>query len=552
MPHSRATVRVGLLWLAIGVFYIVTAPGNRSEADDAFAFAHDVEDVPLTALVAAAHTPHVAFLPFWRLLHRSAIAAGFDWRAYDVIRVADSFAAAAAVLVLFALLRGRFGTSGFAAGASAACLAVSYGFWRYANEGDAYPLAILAVLVSCWFSLDERATPRLAAIAGAAAAAATLIHILGFIPAVTVAPVSYLALKRLRSLAVYAATFTTLFLGVTFFTFRIAGAEGMSYREYLVGDAIASYSYDAPLKALVGLIPDLASANIMFASPRVTAWLQDRVPTLDLRQEAFAAAHAPEALLPLAAILILGVAILAVLLVARSLRGPPKVDAKLASIIAWVVLFCIVVMGRSPAAQESWVPLLAPIWILIGVLVFDRASGASARGLVVCFVALFALENAVAGMAVVRSERWDLNALRASWLVTHAESDDTIFSGDGPIFDWYLAYQTTADVVSLRSKTEDEIAADLVEAAAGSGSIYFLDTVFVPPPEYRALDPGGYEETVRFGASVRPYCEVAHRSELIVVYVCSAVSRDVLAAQVTASGPTPLPRDPADTAGIVR
>jgi hypothetical protein len=506
--------------LAVGLFYILAAAGNRSEADDAFAYAQAVEHTPLRGLVSSAHTSHLLFLPSWRLLYAATSTVAPVWRAYDVIRVANSFIAAGAVLLLFALLRRRFGTSTLSAAAAAACFGASYGFWRYANEGDAYPLGALAVLAYCWFAFDEQAGPRKAAIAGLAAAAAALIHILGFIPALTVAPIVYLSARHIRALVVYAATFGSVFLAVTLSTFLIARGPTMSYRSYLVGDGIASFSSGAIMKSFVGLVPDLIGANFVFARADVTSWLERRVPTVDLREEAYAASHFPRALSALALALVVGAFILSFYLLIRSLRGRSKRDAKVVSIIAWILLYWIVVTGRSPAAPESWIPVLTPIWILLGALVFGRAQGRFVRIALVSFVALFVLENAIGGMAIVRSAEWDLNARRSSWLIVHAGPEDTILSRDGPIFDWFLAYHTTAAVVPLGFQNDDQLKAAYA-ALPRSATVFAMDTVFTPPPEYFAQDPPGYAFAVDFAEMVRPDFEVVYRDQVGTVYIRS-------------------------------
>jgi hypothetical protein len=226
---THRMVRLVLVWLGVGSLYILTAAGNRSEVDDAFAYADAVENASWSGLVSVAHTSHLLFLPGWRLSYAATSALGLDWRAYDVMRVANSFIAAGAVLMLFAVLHGRFGSSTFAAGAAAACFGLSYGFWRYANEGDAYPLAALAVLTYCWLVFSEDGGLQPAVLAGVAAAFAVLIHILGVIPAVTVAPIVYLATKRVGPLVAFVVTFGGVCLATTFSTFLIARDVAMSY-----------------------------------------------------------------------------------------------------------------------------------------------------------------------------------------------------------------------------------------------------------------------------------------------------------------------------------
>jgi hypothetical protein len=154
-------------------------------------------------------------------------------------------------------------------------------------------------------------------------------------------------------------------------------------------------------------------------------------------------------------------------------------------------------------------------------MVFDRARDGPGRIAVVTFVALFVLENAIGGMAIVRPADADLTALRSSWLIAHAGAHDTILSGNGPIFDWYLAYNTPATVVPTGFKNRDQLTADYATAIARQGDVFATDTVFAPPPEYLAQDPAGFAAALRFARAIRPAFVVAYRSETGVVYVRS-------------------------------
>jgi len=518
----RSPIVAALLsWFAIGLAYIATAPGNRSEADDAFAFADAVENVSWRELISSAHTPHLLFLPTWRGIVDIARPLGIDASAYDVIRPVDSFAAAAAVVMFFLILRRRFEISLLASVAAAACFGASYGFWRYANEGDVYPFAAAAVLVYCWFALDAAVDTRIAVLAGIAAAFAILVHILGFIPAVTVAPVVFLERRAIRSLAIYATTAVLTVFVVTFVAFLLAGASVGSYPRYVLGTGVTSYS-DVPrsaLKSIVGFAPDMSGADFVFRYPEITSRLKDRVPTVDLREEIFAATHAPAGLAAAGLVLLVATISLGLVLAVRSLRGPPLHDGRVLALVAWIVLYWIVVIGRTPAAPESWIPLLTPVWILVGVLVFARVRGRWANRAVVGFVVVFIAQSAIGGMAVVRPARWDLNARRASWLEANARPGDTILSEDGPIFDWYLAYHTAADVLPLTFMSQEQLESTYAALASRPGAVYATDTVLDPPPEYAAQDPAGYAAVVAFAAQVRGDFLPVYRDETGTVFV---------------------------------
>src|SRR5918994_3258178 len=100
---QRALPKVGPQWLlplvavlGLGTTYVLTGPGNRSEADDAFWFADNIEHEGLRKLLGDAHTAHLLFLPLARGLFNMLRLAGIDVRAYDAVRLTNCFVAATA------------------------------------------------------------------------------------------------------------------------------------------------------------------------------------------------------------------------------------------------------------------------------------------------------------------------------------------------------------------------------------------------------------------------------------------------------------------------
>src|SRR6266536_4610201 len=151
-PWPGRRRRSGVLLLSslgvlLAAIYVLTAPGNRSETDDGFAYAYEVGHGRLPELFR--DPTHLLFLPLARGGLDLLRGVGVDPGAYDAIRLANSLLAAAAVVLFGVMLRRRLGLSAFAASAGAAGLAISYGFWRYANEADLYPAAVLGFVVLC-------------------------------------------------------------------------------------------------------------------------------------------------------------------------------------------------------------------------------------------------------------------------------------------------------------------------------------------------------------------------------------------------------------------
>jgi hypothetical protein len=503
-PGPRRTAWLWYLgaWLTLWLLYLATAVGNRSETDDAFAFALIVERATGSALVGSEHLPHLLFLPIWRGLHDGVGLLLPDVSAYDVLRFVNSAAAAAAAVWFVALLHKRFETSLRAAVLAGTGLAASYGFWRYANESDAYPIAAVLAVAYCWVVLKPDIGPALAACAAVVGVIGALFHILLVIPFLVVGPVVFASGRRWRCLGAYAITGAVLLLVSLGTLYAIGRAAGQSFPEYVRGAGEASLALSSIARAPVGLGPNFIAINAAFAYEPFVDRLIDLAPTMELTEERFAAERAPRlsqlAPLTFVAVVALGLVLL-VQAVPRWIWVP---SSRLLAVFLWALGLALVIVARSPLTPEAWLPLLIPAWILIGVCILDRVQG-RAIGVAIAFVLLFAVHNLISGMLVMRSPHNDLGARRAAWLVANAEEGDVILVAEGSTFERYLAYRTSAEVVPLRYLDSSELRRRYNAIGDSVGDVYATEGVFLTKSEYCAQSQALCEDLQDFGAEIR-------------------------------------------------
>ena len=98
----------GIAVALLAGFYIASTPGNRSEADDAFWFADNVETLPWRELP---NPNHPAYLPIMRLLYLSTRAVGLTDRSYRVMVVTGAILAAMTVALFVLFMFRRVGTA---------------------------------------------------------------------------------------------------------------------------------------------------------------------------------------------------------------------------------------------------------------------------------------------------------------------------------------------------------------------------------------------------------------------------------------------------------
>jgi hypothetical protein len=500
--RQRAVVYGGA-WLALWLIYLATAVGNRSETDDAFAFALQVERSSWASLVGSDHLPHLLFLPIWRGLYEGTGTVLESVDAYDVMRFVNSGLAAAAVIWFVALLHERLGTSFRAAVLAGIGLAGSYGFWRYANESDAYPIAALFAIALCWLVFAPDMRPALAVAAAAVGVVGALTHILLLVPLLVLAPLLFIAQRRWRCLGAYAIAGIVLLLASLAGLYGVGRVAGQSFGQYVGGAGEGSLGLSSVVRSPVGLGPNFVAMNVAFAYEPFVERLTTIAPTMEVDEERFAAERSPPvsrvaAPITLVSIVVLGLALLA--LAASHWREVP--GEPILAVGLWALTLAAVVAARSPITPEAWLPLLIPAWTLVGVGIFDRVPQ-RASVLIVSFVLVLVVHNALAGMLVMRSQNNDLGALRAAWLVENAEEGDAILVAEGSTFERYLAYRTSADVVPLRYLDRDDLERRYAEVTERAGAVYATEGVFAPASEYCAQSRPLCDDLRDFGAEIR-------------------------------------------------
>jgi hypothetical protein len=523
-PHWMfPAVAVGLLAMT----YILTGPGNRTEADDAFWFAYDIENLSIRDLMSSEHTAHLLFMPLARGFWNLTRLLGFEIRAYDAIRLANCVLAAASVVLLGYALRSRLRLSSFAAIAGAMGLALSYGFWRYANETEVYAVAVLTIVGLCWVCFSGLHSLGSVLLAGVLATLGGFIHILGFIPALVLVPLALLVQRRVRDAALYLLIVALLAGAVSHAAYRYAAPSGQGFVDYVLVDrASAGQGVLAVPAAVLALAQDVVTGNFLFAYPGVVRRLAAAFPSQYLDEEWYAGRQSDiiVRIVPLITLPVLFLIVAAGLwrtwrdrrhLNPRNARG-----VYLIAVMSWIAVYwVVVVVRRSSAAPEAWIPLLPAVWILVSAVVLERARTPRSQALVLALLAALLAHNVAGGLWMMHSRSTDLNFLKSQWILDHAGAGDLILTADGPVFERYLRYYSRAEVVGLAERPADAVATIYDEAVRQHRRIFATTGVFDPPAQIRVINPTTFEAIKEFAATVRPDFRKVAENEFGRVYL---------------------------------
>jgi hypothetical protein len=494
--HRRPRIARVLAWGALLGFYYATAPGNRTEADDAFWYACLVRDGSLPAQLADSSS-HLLYLPFMTTIYRLALHAGVTLSSYDLLRFMSSIAAASTAVLFFFLLRRRLNVSIRAAVASTVGLCVSYGFWRYANEAEVYALAAALIVLGLWLALGPDTRLSLASVV-LVFTLATFISILSLIPAVVVVPLLLGSRSGYRNALVYLASLSLLLGAISYGAYQRADHGAESLVDFLEGPPPQNDWPTAAARSVVGLGQSLVAGNFLLTNDAVLDAFQERFPDKVLEEERFLAAHTSP-LLGMAPFVSLSILFIAAALLgfqvlrtrrpsSRRSRPPALLVALL---VGWVVAYWFAVLRADAAAPEAWTLVWIPLWILVAIVVFDRVE--ERPRFIGLFIGALFLHNLLGGILLMHNASTDFSDRKASWLVAHARSDDVILTAVGSVFPRYLAYQSAGRVISLsRVDTLADMEKYYHLALTTPGDVYMTGDVLQPPSYILDQNPAQY------------------------------------------------------------
>lgn len=467
-----------LAMAGVAAFYALTVAGNTSEPDDADYFALRAERVPVTQV----DDPR---LMGYHLLARGlwlvGRALGLSVSGMQVLHGLSLVAAVIGLWLVWRLLSRALALPREAALLGTAALGLSYGFWRYAVEGDVYvPAIALCTGVLLMLMPPRRAAPspgRLLA-AGVLGGLAVLVYQPNTIPLFMAFPLLVWRRQGFGAMLLYVGagvlTAGTGYLAgfVTYWpqpwTLH-AFAQFLAQRsgEFAVAPLSLRTVLASSVRSAIALGHDLLSSNAAWGLPPTQALAARVFGSYEVQEEIFAAQRLGRWAWACGATL--GAVVVTAVMAWRA--GGVGLRERWALLGRWGfapmlglwLLLTAGVIGRlNPGGIEAWIVVLLPLWLLLSAVLLAPACRAGRPGIALALVLAIGLHNGAAGMAVVRDPAGDLLARRIAWLVEHAGPKDLIIvSGDLPMAD-RLRYRSRATVMMVLPMYSVPLAEDLL------------------------------------------------------------------------------------------
>lgn len=441
----------GAVAVLLGLFFLPPIE-NRTEAEDAYSYALDVETHSFGQLL---HRNHRLYHP----LAKAVFLASGQERSFGVLIAFSGVMAVAAMAVFFFLCMRLTRGDQWQSLAWTGCLAFSYGFWRYSREVEAYSLAwfVSLVAITCFFFSKQGWRQG---IIFALLVVLTLNFHRALGPPLAVIAIGYLLFKKqwVSSLIALVSGLGLYFLVEEASQFLprapVELREVVSSPSEEVtsqGDpAQKSFGISSFPKAAIGLGACLLGGNIVMSSDSIFDILQNKVFRYRFLQEEKMMTRDVSGLHLLiwgGGVLVLAVLMVITLKLIFERRKPllaaisPEGGALLLGSLSYAGMIVIF----EPGNPEMWLLGLPLFWLSAVLLVGDLFSER-----VWFFVLFFGLTSYLGGISLLGSEKNDYHRATSELVRKEASDGDYYLLGsNNMVHIRFIRYQKDLRVISV-------------------------------------------------------------------------------------------------------
>lgn len=532
------------IFLALLGFYAATDPVSRFESIDGYDYAQAAEIVPLPLTY---DSRSILFHKINRMAFVAARAVGLDWDAHRLIRTLCMLSAAASVLLMLRLCARGFGLSWETSWLSAAILAVSYGFWRYAVEVEVYLPSIFLILLTFCIVLDEidepapRAGPML--LAGALGGLGCLYYQANFVPMCLAVPALLLRRDRLRALVWYGLAGTVVSIAGLIAAYVASEAEPLSASSMLAflqmrfGEFHPNRSIAATvIGSTVAIVHDLFSLNWLYGMDFFRTAVERAMPGHHSRLEGIgfsAAGYKPVIYAALILLPMIVAVIVNALITQVRHRLRPVLHQRHVLLGVWLGVNLLMNGYLGAAEPEVWVTTLPAIVLAAAVIVLEPLIAAGQGRWLWALPALMVAHNVAGGLGMFMRQP-GLHETRTAWLASQLGPKDAILVNMAEQRIWnYLRFRLGATLIYSDGSRADVAAIDsrfhpdtrpldeMVKAiSARGGRLFTIGDLSRPDPRMALrVGEGEYRDALRLAARLEGRLRLVHEDAAAKIYV---------------------------------
>ncbi len=465
-----------LLWLALVVLYAITGAHNLSETDDVYAFAYRAEHFSWDH-VSDPRLMLYHMLSRWLYLGLSML--GLPVTGLMVISGLSLLSAAGVLILLTGLLVQHYKVSPPAACAAAVMLGISYGFWRYANEGDVYVPAMMLILCIWRGILNIAEKPSginsgSASVWGCLAGLTVLFYQPSAIPLLLVFPWLWVIKRQIRLAFLYGFSATLIIVAGYLAGFYLYWPDHSSLNDVRMFLAQRSEEFIIPtltfevflrsiLQSAFALGHDILASHWVFGIDQLFEQIQHQLPRHDLHEERFLAEHMGRwrYIAPITCVAALVAGALLLFRAGLSWRRW-QMSAPIAVTLLWTLVNGAIVGRMNAAGVEAWISVLLPLALLFGVWIAETLTQTGRERWLLVTLLLFALHNGLSGIFWVYSDDYEFEKVRGDWAIAQTQKNDLVIVTDQADLAEALRYHCAAEVVLMRGRDASWLAGILL------------------------------------------------------------------------------------------
>lgn len=456
-----ARYREPLIFAALVLFFLISFPGNRSEADDGFHYAYLVKTQGWAHLL---QPRYLLFLPVCKVLY---LLTRLD--PYLLMCVLSSLCSAGTLLLCYRFLSRVMQLPRSAALWGCAFLLFSYGYWRYSVEAEVYSISNLLCVAVLYIIMSGRSV----VLAGLLAGLAVLIYKPNAMPLFFVFPFAFLIKRRWISFFVYPAIGGVVVLAGYFLAYSYVAPSG-TFAQFLAEGA--SRSYGSVFVTIFVVLSNIVATGFLYGIDAVENFIRAKFPANLIVEEVYAAnANGLGNKVAIVTLLLLAISMIALLVMALRRFSRRNLNWAQAVLLGWIIVYTCVLLYLDPNSPEPWTMLLVPLMLLLTAALFAPLfESRRARRFAWIVLAILFLHNYAGGYGVIATEKSDYIAQRTGWLKQHAQKGDLILSLGSRSTLAYIVYKTPAEICSPE-QAFDRCMQLAEETIAAGHKVYLMD-----------------------------------------------------------------------------
>lgn len=463
---------------------------NRSEAEDAFEYALIISEGEQHPRFF--HKHHLLYGQFICMAHACFSKIGLELSIMEVMRIMSA-ASSTGTLFFFALFcYRRYHLSPLSTFFATLFLGSCYGFWRYAAEAEIPLIASFLGITSFYYSSELNNKKRFFLVGVISSICAVSIHVMNLVVVFLAIPVFYLTTRQYKKIFIHTGT-------SAFAVFLLYYFIQIKHSLYPQSNELSLYvGYESYVKAWVALLQCIISCDFVLGLSSARDFLMQLFPNRMFLEEFFYGERLPSKHIIISVFTFLFFIIFTSASIIFSIKtwhgrlllknsaylGSVKPSVISASIyfISYVILLLLI----EPGNPELWVMGLIPFALLIGCLVLYPLM--LDNKLWVPFMALIILSiHNGSAIRLLSNGALDYQKMKAQPVLALADEGDLVISASNPVFERYLRYHSSGDIIYLFHEKSHELT--LNDLHKIKGEVYFLGDVFDVPSSLKVRFP---------------------------------------------------------------